>query len=88
MGQAGAVIGAIVFIVVGYAVYSELETVTWSHVRGAIEAIGWMDIGIAAFATTVSYIALIGYDLLALAKWDLAKSHFASSHLRPSSLTH
>ncbi len=65
MGHAGAVIAAIVFLIVGYAVYKELETVTWSQVRAAIETIGWMDIGIAALATTVSYIALIGYDLLA-----------------------
>src|SRR5512137_2991160 len=64
--RAGLVLGALLFLAVGIVVYRELEAVTWSQVRESIDAIGWADVAFAALATAVSYIALIGYDVLAL----------------------
>ncbi len=62
----GAAIAVVVFVAIGYAVFMELETVTWSQVRHASEAIGWTDIAIATGATALSYMALMCYDVLAL----------------------
>jgi phosphatidylglycerol lysyltransferase len=47
-------------------IYQELAGVTWAQVRGAISDIGALDVVYAIGATAASYIALIGYDYLAL----------------------
>jgi phosphatidylglycerol lysyltransferase len=65
-GRVGALLMVVLFGAVAYAVFQELERVTWSHVRDAIGAISWLDVAGACLATAVSYLALIGYDHLAL----------------------
>ncbi len=62
----GAVVAFGLFSAVAYVIYHELAGVTWAQVQTAIGEIGWMDVACAIAATAVSYIALIGYDFLAL----------------------
>jgi phosphatidylglycerol lysyltransferase len=62
----GAVVAFGLFSAVAYVIYHELEGVTWAQVHTAIGEIGWMDVACAIAATAASYIALIGYDFLAL----------------------
>jgi phosphatidylglycerol lysyltransferase len=64
--KVGALIAFVLFTGVAYVLYNELQDVTWAHVREAANAIGWDDIAGAGVATALSYIALIGYDLVAL----------------------
>jgi len=62
--QAVIVLG--LFALVIAAVYRELEVTNWSDVRSALAATSFGQLGLAAAATGLSYVALAGYDLIAL----------------------
>nr|HPG89215.1 hypothetical protein [Hyphomicrobium sp.] len=64
--RVGSLLAIALFVLIGYLVFKELEAVAWDHVREALKAITWLDIAVSILATAVSYIALIGYDFLAL----------------------
>ncbi|WP_439542897.1 bifunctional lysylphosphatidylglycerol flippase/synthetase MprF [Hyphomicrobium sp.] len=54
------------FAIVTFGLYHELEVTSWGEVRTAFATTSLAQIGIAALATVLSYIALVGYDVLAL----------------------
>lgn len=62
----GAGVAFLLFCAVAYVIYHELAGVTWIQVRSAISEIGRLDVICAVGATAASYVALIGYDTLAL----------------------
>jgi phosphatidylglycerol lysyltransferase len=59
-------LGLVLFGVAAYVLYRTLEQVTWAEVRAAWWRISLPSIVFAAFATAGSYLALVGYDALAL----------------------
>lgn len=54
------------FAIVALAIYHEAEVTSWHDVRLALAAVEARQILLAVFGTAASYIALIGYDMLAL----------------------
>ncbi len=62
--RAGLVI--LLFAVVSYALYHEIEVTSWHEVRLAIAATTTQQIVLALLGTALSYFALTGYDVLAL----------------------
>jgi len=65
-----SVVGAIVALAAfSYAVtilYKNLENISWDQVRQTIVTFPWPRLALAGFATAVSYLALVGYDVIAL----------------------
>jgi phosphatidylglycerol lysyltransferase len=65
-GRAGLVIGLLMFVASSLVIYRLLEETSWAEVKAAIEAVGWRELALAGVATALSYLALVGYDVLAL----------------------
>lgn len=66
------------FGLVLYALYHELEVTAWHEVRAALAATRPEQIGLAVLGTAVSYFALTGYDVLALRHLGAARIPFAT----------
>ena len=64
--KAGLIIGLVVFGAASVVLYRLLAEITWADVREAMERVEWQDVVAAFGATAFSYIALMGYDFLAL----------------------
>ncbi len=62
----GAIIALIAFSYSATVLYRTLETISWLQVRETIRSFPAANIVLAALATAVSYLALVGYDFLAL----------------------
>jgi uncharacterized membrane protein YbhN (UPF0104 family) len=62
----GATLSIGLIIVSGVVLTNILRHVDWAELRGAFRATGWDQISLAAFFTALSYLALTGYDALAL----------------------
>lgn len=60
------------FTLVAVVLHRELEGVTWHDIRAAIAALSWSQLAGALLATAVSYLVLIGYDVLALRQLGIA----------------
>lgn len=54
------------FVLVCAALYHEIEMLSWHDVRTALAAVTWPQVMLAFAATAGSYVALAGYDALAL----------------------
>ena len=64
--KAGLVVGLVLFVIASVVLYDILEDLTWAEVADALSRIVWHQVALAFGATALSYIALIGYDFLAL----------------------
>jgi phosphatidylglycerol lysyltransferase len=64
--KAGLVVGLLVFTAASIVLYRILAEITFADVKDALSRMQWQDIVAACGATALSYIALMGYDFLAL----------------------
>ena len=64
--KAGLVVGLLLFAAASIVLYHLLAELTWTDVENAIARVKWHEVAMAAGATALSYLALVGYDLLAL----------------------
>ncbi len=62
----GAALAAALLLVVAFALYRTLEQLRGADIVDAMRGLMWSSIAGAAVATAGSYLALVGYDLLAL----------------------
>jgi phosphatidylglycerol lysyltransferase len=61
-----AVLVLALFAIVSFALYHEVEVTSWHDVRAALTSTSPAQIALAMLGTAVSYLALTGYDFLAL----------------------
>jgi phosphatidylglycerol lysyltransferase len=61
-----AVLVVLLFAIVSVALYHQVEVTSWHDVRAALNATRTSQIAFALLSTAVSYLALTGYDFLAL----------------------
>ena len=62
--RAALVVG--LFAIVALAIFHEVEVTSWHEVRVALAAVPAEQIALAVLGTALSYLALVGYDSLAL----------------------
>lgn len=60
-----AAIGLVLFLAALEVLRTELRTVTWNELSGAVLQVPWWKIAIAVAVTAANYAVLTGYDLLA-----------------------
>lgn len=68
---AGATLSIALIVISAVVLFNILRTVSWSDLRAAFAATSWEQIFAAAGFTAISYIALTGYDALALRQLNL-----------------
>jgi phosphatidylglycerol lysyltransferase len=62
----GVLVGLLLFAAAAFVLYEILEKVSWADVKASLERVPAVDIIAAIVATAGSYLALVGYDALAL----------------------
>src|SRR4051794_23539389 len=65
-GRVGAALGLGLFVLAAFVIYHAAEDVTWAQLTAAISQVSGQHMLGAVAATAVSYMVLIGYDVLAL----------------------
>lgn len=83
----GAVVALAAFSYSATVLYRNLEDISWPQVRETIRSFSVANLLLAGLFTALSYVALVGYDLIALRLVGAERVPRASRHLHPLSAT-